>query len=29
MLPTNARNRVPNMHKRIVELTEYAETTPH
>ncbi len=27
MLPTNARNRVPNMHKRIVELTKYAETT--
>jgi indolepyruvate ferredoxin oxidoreductase alpha subunit len=28
MLPTNARNRVPNMHKRIVELTKYAETIP-
>jgi indolepyruvate ferredoxin oxidoreductase, alpha subunit len=28
MLPTNARTRVPHMHKRMVDLTEYAETTP-
>jgi indolepyruvate ferredoxin oxidoreductase, alpha subunit len=28
MLPTHARLRVPKMHKRIAELTEYAESTP-
>lgn len=27
MLPSNARNRVPHMHKRLIDLTEYAETT--
>lgn len=27
MLPSYARNRVPNMHKRLVELVEFAETT--
>ncbi|MCX6005889.1 MAG: indolepyruvate ferredoxin oxidoreductase subunit alpha [Chloroflexi bacterium] len=28
MLPTHARIRVPHMHKRMDELTDYAETTP-
>jgi indolepyruvate ferredoxin oxidoreductase alpha subunit len=28
MLPSNARTRVPNMHRRIAELVEFAETTP-
>ncbi|MBN1375198.1 MAG: indolepyruvate ferredoxin oxidoreductase subunit alpha [Dehalococcoidia bacterium] len=28
MLPTHARVRVPHMHKRMIDLVEYAETTP-